>query len=98
LALLLGCPALIIWLGGDAISHIGELYDGLCPAQALGLYLYDGKREGYCTGIGSDLEMLGLIMAVATIAVPSALGGFWYSIAIGLGVMVGLVVLMSSST
>jgi hypothetical protein len=77
---LIGCPALIIWLGGDAIGHIGELYDGLCPGQgpSFARLLYDGNPQGYCTGIGSDLAMLSFIMVVAAIAMPSALGGFWY--------------------
>jgi hypothetical protein len=68
--LLLGAPALIIWLGGEAIAHIGELYDGLCPVQGPGVtkLLYDDNRQGYCSGIGSDLYILGIITAVAVLA------------------------------
>jgi hypothetical protein len=27
--LMLACPAIILWLGGDAITRVSELYDGL---------------------------------------------------------------------
>jgi hypothetical protein len=79
LIVMLACPAMIIWLGGDAITHIGELYDGLCVMQGPGAaaLLYDDNRLGYCTGIGSDLRMLGYIMGIAALAVPAALLAWW---------------------
>ena len=63
-------PAVITWLGGNAISNISERYDGLCPVQGrgMGTLLYDGNPQGYCTGIGDDLAILGFIMAVAVLA------------------------------
>lgn len=78
--LALGCPAAIIWLGGDALYHINDLYDGLCVVQGSGMrtLLYSGDRLGYCSGIGSYLSTLSLIMWVAALAVPIALVGYWH--------------------
>jgi hypothetical protein len=77
--LVLGIPALIIWLGGTSISHISELYDGLCPGQSPNnaILLYDGNRNGYCTGIGDELSLLGFIMAIAVLAVMATLVLWW---------------------
>jgi hypothetical protein len=77
----LGSAALIVWLGGDAIAHIDELYDGLCPnLQGPGMahLLYDGDPQGNCTGIGADLSLLGFIMGIAALALPAALAVWWY--------------------
>ena len=76
---MLGIPAVIIWLGGDAIAHIRELYDGLCPVQGSGMarLLYTDNPQGYCTGIGDDLWILGFIMSVAAITVISTLVMWW---------------------
>jgi hypothetical protein len=69
---MLASAATIIWLGENAISHIGELYDGLCPSQGPGfaILVYDGNPLGYCVGIGEYLSLLGTIMWVAALAVP----------------------------
>jgi hypothetical protein len=40
--------------------------------------LHDGNPQGYCTGIGADLSLLGLIMGIAAIALPAALAGWWH--------------------
>jgi hypothetical protein len=79
-AIALACPALIIWLGSDAISHITEMYDGLCPVTGRGFaeLRYDDDPLAYCVGIGSDLSLLSAIVLVAAAAVPGALGGYWY--------------------
>ena len=79
-ALFCSRAAAILWLGGGAISHISELYDGLCEVQGPGMakLLYDGNSLGYCSGIGSDLSVLGFIMGVAALAVPAALTIWWY--------------------
>jgi hypothetical protein len=76
----LACPAIIVWLGGDAITHIADLYDGLCPVTGQGLaeLRYDDNPLGFCTGIGSDLSLLSAIVLIAAAAVPGALGGYWY--------------------
>lgn len=78
--LILGSPILIIWLGFDAIVHIGDLYDGLCEMQGPGMadLLLNDDPQGNCTGISDYLQTLGLIMGAAAIAVPSALAGWWY--------------------
>jgi hypothetical protein len=78
---MLTSSATIIWLGSSAISHISELYDGLCPdvqGPGLAVLLYDGNRLGYCTGIGDYLSGLGFIMGLAAFSVPCALTGWWY--------------------
>jgi hypothetical protein len=78
---MLACPAIIVWLGSDAIDRINELYDGLCPTlQGPGMarLLPEGDPQGYCTGIGDYLYTLQIIMFVAALAVPAALAGFWY--------------------
>ncbi len=79
LALIVGAPAFIIWLGSDAIGHIDELYSGLCPVQGSGMerLLYDDNPQGYCTGIGQNLDMLKIIMGVAVVAVISTLLLWW---------------------
>src|ERR1700722_2613430 len=76
---ILGTPAIIIWLGGSAINHISELYYGLCPVQGAGMgkLLFDDNPKGYCTGIGSELSILGLIMGIAAIATTVALVIWW---------------------
>ena len=64
---MLACPAIILWLGSNAITRIGELYDGLCPtlqAPGMKILLYEGNLLGYCTGVGSYLSTLGLIMGL----------------------------------
>ena len=70
--LLFGWPILIIWLGSSALSHINELYDGLCAVHGpqMLLRLYDGDPRGYCTGIDSDLSLLSAIMLIASLSVP----------------------------
>ncbi len=76
---MLACPIAILWLGGDAIDHVSEMYNGLCPVQGSGLavLIYDGNPLAYCAGIGQSLSMLGLIMGIAALAVPSAVGLWW---------------------
>jgi len=77
--MLFGCLAVIIWLGGSALSHIGELYDGLCQLQGpgMGRLLYDNNPQGYCSGIGADLSILGFIMLTAAAAVIATLVLWW---------------------
>jgi hypothetical protein len=72
-------PGLIIWLGGDALTHINELYDGLCPVQGPGMasLLFDGNPQGNCTGIGAYLGVLGLIMGLAALASATTLILWW---------------------
>jgi len=79
LAAIIACPAAILWLGSDALFHINEAYDGLCPVQGPGFasLLYDGNSLGYCTGIGSYISVLGIIMGVAALLAPVALIGWW---------------------
>jgi hypothetical protein len=78
----LACPAGILWLGFVAIDHIEEMYGGLCPVtgQRFAALCYDNSPLCYCVGIGSELSLLGLIVLIAAIAVPGALGGWWYHV------------------
>lgn len=80
LAIKIGIFTTIIWIGFNAISHISELYDGLCEVQGAGMgkLLYDDNKLGYCTGIGDDLSSLALFMVIAAIAVPSAFAIWWH--------------------
>lgn len=77
--LLFGIPGLVVWLGNNAIGHINELYEGLCPTQGAGMatHLYENDPQGYCTGIGSDLDILEYIMWLAAIAVMVTFVMWW---------------------
>jgi hypothetical protein len=77
--LMLACPAIILWLGFDAISRVSELYDGVCGFQGEGINSQLTIDLGYCS-LGSAIPTLGFIMGVATLAVPAALAGLWYFI------------------
>ncbi len=69
----LGCPALIVWLGQDALGNIEELYSGLCPAtegqKAVAMLKAVGDPAAYCAGIGDDTNILSGIVWLAAIAV-----------------------------
>jgi hypothetical protein len=77
--LTLACPAIILWLGIDAITRVSELYDGVCGFQGEGIDSRLAISLGYCN-LGSAIPTLGLIIGMATLAVPAALAGLWYFI------------------
>jgi hypothetical protein len=79
----LGLPILIIWLGNHALGRIDDLYDGLCEVQGPGMapLLYEGKRDGYCTGIGDYLDILEYIMWAAAITTYAVVVLVWQEIA-----------------
>jgi hypothetical protein len=78
-ALLLGTPAVVLWLGATALDHIKELYDGLCPVQGRGMadYLYRDNPLGYCAGISTGLDILGFIMVISAVALMGAIVMWW---------------------
>ncbi len=43
----------------------------------MAIHLYDNNPQGYCTGIGSDLDILEYIMWLAAIAVMVVLVMWW---------------------
>jgi hypothetical protein len=78
--IMFACAAAIIWLSSDALTHISEAYDELCPVQGPGVAApgYGGDPRGYCIGIGEYISVLALIMGLAAFAVPCVLAVWWY--------------------
>ena len=67
-AVIVLCAGGILWLGFDALAHIDNLYDTVCP----------GAGPGYCAGIGQDTVILRLLVTVAAGAVSSFLAFWWH--------------------
>lgn len=69
----------IIHLGQSSIYRIIDSYDGLCPDQGAGVVAlsYSNPSLAYCQGIGGDVELLGLIVLMAAIAVPISIAAWW---------------------